>query len=253
MLYDADAWIGHWPFRSLPRRSAADLLRQMDRHGIDKALAASLHGLFYKDAHEANHELAKEIRRRRDRLVPCAVLNPTYHGWQDDLKQCREEFGMPVLRLTPDYHGYALGDPCAAELIAAAHDLGLRVALLGRVVDARGRHPLDPGREAAPAEVAALMKKFPGAAFLMLNFGGVLTDPDLDQSACLYDTVRIMGANGLRLEREIKKHGAPRFAFGSTMLLRYGKPACLALDKCRLTKRGREAVRWRNLARLIAE
>ena len=31
-----------------------------------------------------------------------AVLNPAYPGWQEDLGQCREEFGMPVLRLVPE-------------------------------------------------------------------------------------------------------------------------------------------------------
>ena len=54
---------------------------------------------------------------------------------------------MPVLRLTPDYHGYTLSDPCASELIAAAHGLGMRVAFYWRLVDPRGRHWLDPGRE----------------------------------------------------------------------------------------------------------
>ena len=55
MIIDANTWIGHWPFRALPRTSATDLLRRMDRHGITKALVASLHGLLYKDPHEANY------------------------------------------------------------------------------------------------------------------------------------------------------------------------------------------------------
>ena len=64
MIIDADTWIGHWPFRSLPKRSAGDLLEQMDRLDITKALVGNLNGLLYKDVHESNHELAAELRQQ---------------------------------------------------------------------------------------------------------------------------------------------------------------------------------------------
>ncbi|MBT3376178.1 MAG: metal-dependent hydrolase [Lentisphaerae bacterium] len=253
MIYDANTWIGHWPFRALPRRSARELLDQMDKHGIEKALVGSLHGLFYKDAHEANHELVQEIQGHRDRLLPCAVLNPTYYGWQDDLRQCREEYGTPVLRLVPDYHGYALTDACTTELISAAHALNMRVALIDRVVDPRGRHPLDPGREAKRDQISAVLSRFPQERFLMLNFSGLVPSGTSDGQRNLYDITRILGGNGLRLEREITKHGAKHFVVGSTMLLRYGKPAYLALEKCQLDPQQRAAVEHGNLTELVPE
>jgi hypothetical protein len=179
------------------------------------------------------------------------VLNPTYYGWQDDLKQCREEFGMFVLRMTPDYHGYRLSDACAAEMAAAAHEMKMCVALYDRIVDQRGRHRLDSGRKADHDEIVALLGKFPKAVFLMLNFAGVVATGRSKLPACYYDIVRFVGRNGLRMEREIKQHGAERFIFGTTMLMRYAKPSCLALEKCRITRREREAIEWRNLARLL--
>ena len=253
MIYDADTWIGHWPFRALPRRSASELLRQMDGHGIDKALVASLHGLFYKDAHEANRELARELRRRRDRLVPCAVLNPTYRGWRQDLKQCREDWGMPVLRLVPDYHGYRLGDPVAAEIAEAALDLTMRVALCGRIVDARGRHRLDPGREAAGDEVAAFVRRFPKASFLMLNFADAPGKRRWDTPPCYFDVVRFVAGGGRRLPSLIEAYGTDRLLFGSTLLLRYARPTLLALETCDLSRRDRDRILWRNLASLVPE
>lgn len=253
MICDANTWIGHWPFRALPKRSAADLLRQMDKSRIDKALVSSLHGLLYKDAHEANRELAREVGRRRDRLVPCALLNPTYTGWREDLRQCRVEFGMPVLRLTPDYHGYRLTDPCAEEIVTAAHELKMRVALYGRIVDPRGRHRLDPGREADRREVAALLNRFPKARFLMLNFSSVVEGINPGGPRLLYDIARIFGANGLRLGQAIVKHGARAFVFGTTMLMRPAAPPLIALEKLRLTKPRREAIRWKNLFGLLPE
>ena len=251
MILDADTWIGHWPFRSLPHRSAGALLRQMDRHGIAKALVASLHGLFYKDAHEANRELVREVHRRRDRLLPCALLNPTYLGWRDDLRQCREEFGMPVLRLAPDYHGYALAQ--AADMVEAAHALKMRVALTGRVVDPRGRHRLDPGREAPGDQVAAFLRRFPKARFLLLNFYSAPEKRRWDRPACYLDVVRLVGAGGLRLGEMVDQLGADRLVFGSTMLLRTAKPALLAVETTRLTQPQRERILWRNLAALVPE
>jgi len=253
MIFDADTWVGHWPFRALPHRSTADLLRQMDRHGIDKALVGSLHALFYKDAHEANRELAREVRRHRDRLVPCAVLDPTYAGWRDDLRQCRDDLGMSVLRLVPHYHGYSLGDRVAAELAEAAHGLKMRVALIGRMVDPRGRHRLDPGREADASQVAAFVKRFPKASFLMLNFADAPERRRWDEPPCYFDVVRFVGGSGTRLQKQIEKYGADRLLFGSTLLLRYAKPTLLALEQCKLRKRDRERILWRNLARLVPE
>jgi len=253
MIFDADTWIGHWPFRPLPRRSTADLLRQMDKHGIDRALVASLHGLFYKDAHEANRELYAEVRRRRDRLVPCAILNPTYYGWRQDLKQCREEFGMPVLRLVPYYHGYTLKDKAAQEMAAAAHDLKMRVALIGRVVDSRGRHRLDPGREADGEEVAGFLEQFPDERFLMLNFSDTPRKRRWDRPVCLFDMVRFVGGCGGRTRQWVEKYGADRIVFGSTLLMRYARPALLALEICDLKKRDRDAILWRNLVKLVPE
>jgi len=253
MIYDADTWIGHWPFRPLPRRSAADLLRQMDKHDIDKALVGSLHGLFYKDAHEANRELVKELKRHRDRLVPCAVLNPTYYGWQRDLAQCREEFGMPVLRLTPHYHGYTLADPVAVEIAKAAQELKMTIALFGRIVDSRGRHRLDPGREVSGSEVAPFLKRLPKARFLLLNFPDAPEGRPWDEPTCLCDIVRFTGGNGTRLPAQIKKLGADQLVFGSTLLMRYAKSTLCGLEVCDLSKRDRERILWRNLAKLVPE
>jgi predicted TIM-barrel fold metal-dependent hydrolase len=251
MIYDAHAWIGHWPFRSLPERGADDLLRHMDWLGITKALVGNLNGLLYLDAHEANHELARDLRRRRDRLVPCATINPTYGGWREDLRQCREEFGMPVVRLLPDYHGYKLADRHAEELVRAALDLGMLPALFQRITDPRGRHPLDPGREAPDEEVLSLLGKFAGERFLLQNFRAIPGGKTPEKARWLLDTTRLMGRNGLMLDRLLREHGARRFALGTSMLLRYGSAPFLALDACRLTKAQRAAVTGGNLVRFL--
>ncbi len=253
MIYDADTWIGHWPYRRLPYTSVADLLRQMDSHGIEKALVASLQGIFYMDSHEANRELHQQVRRHRDRLVPCAILNPTYFGWERDLKQCREEWSMPVLRLIPQYHGYKLTDSVAEEIVSAAHELKMRVALYGRVVDLRGRSPLDHSRQVPSDEIISLFKKFPGATFMLLNSGPVKPPRGKNAPKIYQDTALMHGGFGAGIENGLKTCTVDRLMFGSTMLLRYCQPAIIAVDRLKLTKSQKDKILFKNLKRIVPE
>lgn len=84
MLIDVNTYIGHWPFRQLRHNTAEAMVKRMDQHGIDQAVVASIHGIFYKNVHPANEELAKAVRRYRDRLIPFATLNPAYPGWETE-------------------------------------------------------------------------------------------------------------------------------------------------------------------------
>ncbi|MFP4027376.1 MAG: amidohydrolase family protein [Candidatus Brocadiia bacterium] len=253
MIYDADTWIGHWPFRPLPRKSANDLLRQMDRHGIEKSLVGHLHGLFYKDSHEANRELIRAVEDHRDRLVPCGLLNPNYHGWREDLKQCREEFGMPVLRLAPGYHEYSYQDGLCDEMVGAAFELEMCVAPIGRLVDARGRHPIDPGRETGSEGLIGLLEKFPRDRFLLLNFASFPAELQKEERPHYADIVRFVGGAGGVMPTALDNHGVGRFVFGTTMLMRYAKSVFLALDLCELEEEERDRILWKNLAELLPE
>ncbi len=253
MIYDADTWIGNWPFRRLPHTTATDLLRQMDANGIDKALVGAVEGILYMDAQQANSDLAKQIRRHRDRLIPCAVLDPTYIGWADDLKQCRQEWGMPVLRLVPQYHPYHLTDEPAEEIVATAHELKMRVAVYGRIIDRRGRSRLDTSRDLPTDEILALFRKFPKASFMLLNSSAV-KPPKGAKAPKIYQDVAIMhGGFGLGIEKALKICTPDRLMFGSSALLHYMRPAMLSMEKLEAAKAVKEKIFHKNLKRLLPE
>ena len=118
MIVDVNAYLGHFAFRRLRHNTAASLLALMDSKKIDKAVVSSADAITYRNAQAGNEEVAAETSGHRDRLIPFAVINPFYAGWRDDLKICREEFGMTGLRLYPKWHNYRLSDPCCRELVA---------------------------------------------------------------------------------------------------------------------------------------
>src|SRR3954454_8983070 len=142
-LIDANAWLGHYPFRPVPHHTPDGLLRLMDRHGIERAVVSSLHAVFYGDPQCGNEELARWVSPHRDRLIPCATLNPEYPEWPEDLRQCREDWDMRGVRLFPAHHRYALNSPATVDLVEAAATAGLHVAIPLRLEDRRQRHWMD--------------------------------------------------------------------------------------------------------------
>ncbi len=120
MMIDVNAYLGPFAFRRLRHNTAASLLTLMDAKKIDKAVVSSAPAITYRNAQAGNEEVAEDIQGHRDRLIPFAVINPFYAGWQDDLKICHEQFGMTGLRLYPKWHNYSLADACCRELITAA-------------------------------------------------------------------------------------------------------------------------------------
>ncbi len=139
MILDVNAYLGHYASRQLRHNTASSLLALMDSKKIDRAVVASASTITYRNAQAGNEEVAAEVKPHRDRLIPFAVINPAYAGWQDDLKTCHEELGMKGLRLYPKWHRYSLtGDRCL-ELVHAATERGLIVSIPIRVEDNRQR------------------------------------------------------------------------------------------------------------------
>jgi len=140
MVIDINAFIGEWPFGEIPYRTADGLLTLMDRHGIDQAAVSSMHGIFYKLCDVANRRLWDEIRGHADRLISVGTINPTFPGWERDLRQCADDFAARAIKLFPTYHGYRVAGSECHDAIDAAADLGLAVILSVAFEDARVHH-----------------------------------------------------------------------------------------------------------------
>ena len=108
MLIDANAYIGHWPFRQRRHNTCASRLQRMKQFGVDLAVVSNLNGIFYKNPQAANEELFDEInssREFKERFIPFAVINPLYASWRDHFAWSTERMGMKGIRLYPQYHG----------------------------------------------------------------------------------------------------------------------------------------------------
>ena len=251
MIIDVNAYLGHWPFRQLRHNTASGLLKLMDKNGIDKAIVSSINAIFYKNCHSGNEELAAETKAHRDRLIPFATLNPEYPGWEDDLKQCHEGFGMPGLRLFPHYHNYRLDSGISLYMIRDATSRGMSIAVPIRVVDRRQRHWMDNVSDLAFSDVESALRECPEARFIVLNGrgfqnSGLVRDEDLKSRNFLMEISRLSVVLQEEIPGLIKAVGPEKLAFGTGIPFKYPAPALL-----NTSEEVKERIYWRNVAEML--
>ena len=255
MIFDANAHIGHWPFRRLHTTTADGLLRMLDRAGIDRAAVAHTHAVFYRDAQPANAELYEALEPHRDRLFPLATVNPEYAGWRDDVTQCVEEWGMRGLRLYPTYHRYDLAGDAAAELLADAEARGLPVSIPAAFEDPRQRHHLDTAPDLTEHPVAFAARRFPRLRFLITN--SPLTTIDMvarhipSQDNVCFDVSALPGPEADAARRAYDVLGPSRLLLGSHAPFKYPQVALLRIQATGAPEDDRCAMLGRNAARLF--
>lgn len=81
------------------------LLRNMDRHGVDRSLVIPFPVV---EDYRSQHDLiGQAVRAHSDRLEGAACLYPLIDRsrFSDEVRRCREQYGFRALKLQPQYHG----------------------------------------------------------------------------------------------------------------------------------------------------
>lgn len=258
MIIDVNAYLGPFAFRRLRHNTAGSLLRLMDARKIDRAVVSSAAAITYRNAQSGNEEVDAEVKTHRDRLIPFAVINPTYAGWEDDLKVCHETFGMRGLRLYPGWHNYRLSDPRCLDLVRAAAARGLIISIPIRVEDPRERSWLVDVPDLSLDDVAALVRACPEARFLLLNGNGYVRSPLGREGSGLPANYRIeISRLTAFLDDElgtlIKSLEPGRIVFGTGMPFNYPDPALLKLDMLTVGQEQKDLIAWRNATEWLPE
>jgi len=253
MMIDMNAYLGHFAFRRLRHNTAASLLALMDSKKIDKAVVSSAAAITYRNAQAGNEEVAEETKGHRDRLIPFAVINPFYAGWQDDLKICHEEFGMKGLRLYPKWHNYALSSPSCRELVKAATERDMVISIPMRVEDNRERSWLLNIPDIPLDEIVELVKAHPKSRFLLLNglgyTGSALGKKNNGLPAnYAIELSRLSAVLANEIGQLIANLGADRLMFGTGMPFNYPDPALVKLEVLDAAEPDKEKIRSQNAA-----
>lgn len=252
MIIDVNAYLGHYPFRRLRHRTAAEVVTLMDANGIDRAVVSSLHAVFYRDAHQGNEELHEQLKSHGQRFIPVATVNPKYVGWQKDLATCVERWKMQAVTLVPAHHGYSLTDEHGQAALDKIAEYGLPVVLTQRFEDRRQRHHWDVAEDLELRTVIEIAKTHPKLKFLLSNWVGLdgarLAEAGL-KGRCLIDFSRLHVLLNKDVPKLIASLGTQSIAFGSHLPFDYVGPSLVKLSNLEsLPADDYEKITWRNAA-----
>lgn len=254
MLIDINAHLGPYAFRQIRHHTSERLLGLMDRNRIDAAVVSSNTSLTYRDAHRGNEELHQAVQAGGGRLVPIATVNPTYAGWQADMEQALDEWGMKAVRLAPHYHGYCLNDRNGQAVLSVAAKRGVPVVLHQRIEDRRQQHAWDRAEDLRFAGVAEAARRNPDLRFILLNWLGISGQAVIDaglKDRVLIDLTRFAVVVYYQLPRLIDAIGTQAVAFGTHAPFNYVGPALVRLEALKLSGDDAERVAWRNAAQFL--
>jgi predicted TIM-barrel fold metal-dependent hydrolase len=123
-IYDTHTHIGS-ARHSGRHFSAEELLRIMDRWGVDRSMVIPFPVVEnYRTAHD---EIARAMRAHPDRLAGAACINPFIpeQEYRDEIRRCAEDLGFRALKLQPQYQALNPMSESSNFLFEAAltHDL----------------------------------------------------------------------------------------------------------------------------------
>ena len=119
-LFDANCAIGPWPTERVAYETVEELVAEMDRLGIERALVSHTLGQHY-DPPQANQILTQELAPY-EQLLPCWTLLPLSCGEMGTLDGLLGELstaGVRAVRMYPRDHSYALDDWQCGDLLRA--------------------------------------------------------------------------------------------------------------------------------------
>ncbi len=250
MIIDADCHISSHKFDDLAI-TAEELVVQMDRAGVDRALVW-LKPPYDKNIEPENRAIYVAARQYSDRLIPFGWTNPRLGKQRASriVKQCFEEYGFAGIKFNGAQDGYVIDDPAVMALIEEAVGYGKPLAFhIG------GDFP----ENTHPYRLGQIAQRFPQTQFIMIHMGGAAFPP-LDRSAIetaqRHENITLIGSaiHERAVLGAIQALGPQRVCFGSDMPF-FFMHARLAMYQALLrdfSEEDKASVLGGNIARLVA-
>lgn len=244
-FFDANAFIGR-PATVIPKPvlTAQDLLAEMDRNGIDRALVW----------HIAQHNCAPVIGNRmlaeqiapHDRLLGCWTLLPTClpeFPKSDELVVQMKDARIRALRVFPEPHRYLL----RREVFGPMFDVMIQRRIPLILSNARGC--------SWPA-IYDLLADLPQLVCVVSDYGCWGADrwfrPLLDRYEDVYVDLSDYLLDG-GIEALVGEYGASRLLYGSGLPIQYPGGMMMAIQHAEISQADKGAIASGNLERMLGE
>jgi len=211
MIIDADCHISSHKFDGLAI-TADELIAQMDRAGVDKALVW-LKPPYDKNIEPENHAIFEATRRYPARLLPFGWANPRLGdaATRATIQRGFEEYGFLGFKFNGAQDNYVIDSDAILPFVEFAATYKRPLAFHIGSDFFENTHPYRLGNLAA---------RFPETRFLMIHMGGAAV-PSLDLAAietvARYPNITIIASAipEIPILNALKQLGAERVCFGS--------------------------------------
>ncbi len=153
---------GHYSIRPVGTGLSDDLLQQLKKASIDKAVVLSA-ATVPAQVIPANN-WAITMKQNHEEFIPFGTIHPDFDHVEDELDRL-EKNEIKGLKLHPDFQGFRMDDPALFDLMEIIQD---RFICLFHVGDT-----LPPDKNpSCPKKMAALRKAFPKPVIIAAHMGG---------------------------------------------------------------------------------
>jgi hypothetical protein len=249
-IIDCNVSVGPWPFRHVPGDDAASLAARLKKRSVTQAWAGSFESILHRDIAAANRNLHTACAKiEGGLLLPVGASNPMLPGWKDDLRRCAEIHGMKVLRLYPNYHGYALDNAKFLELLELTTARKMVLQITAQLEDERTQHPLVQAKPVNLKPLSSALQKIPEAQVMVLNANRAMSMTALQGCPVWLDFAMLEGVGGI--EGLLKDWPLEKLVFGSHAPLFYWESAKLKLQESELSPGQLAAITHENATRCL--
>ena len=245
MFIDVNTYVGHWPFRELVNNTLEGLDKLAQDNGITHMVVSNIEGFFYKDVHQANLSLLKQLKAYTGKTVflPLAIINPTYPEWERDAREMIAA-GFMGFEIAPFYHFYSFQAVLpyddyvtvhyAKQVLDLAEELNVPVRVCTSVENFRARSNYERYDNPTGEDINALLRANPNTHLIITGFNPLAANHQLvkDRTNTYFDLNGL--AAGSLIYDNIKNCTAVlaphQICYGSLAPFQYMEPTLIALE-----------------------
>lgn len=203
MTIDACVTLGHERETIL---SAADLLRQMDEAGVEKALVQPQDRALVVNFQEGNSAMLRAASEYPDRLIATCTANPWYGPRAVAGVRAAIEQGARMVVFAPALQGFVLGDEILFPVLDAVAAMRIPVYI-----------HTGPHSHSAPWQLVNVAERYPALPFIMGHSGATDYWNDVPGAALASDNIYLEAsfARPFTMFNHLKQVGVHRGVMGS--------------------------------------
>ncbi|MBN1446065.1 MAG: hypothetical protein JW957_08175 [Candidatus Omnitrophica bacterium] len=243
-FFDANLYVGrHAKTVYKPAAEAEELIKEMDRQSIEKAIVWHIAQHNFSPA-EGNAMLSAMIRKH-PRLCGCWTILPPQTG--EVITRCffrdMKENRIAALRAFPDIHRFLLNRTVFGGFLDEVSDR--KIPLL-----------LSMEKGCSWEGVYNLLEQYPALLCILCDIGvwgtNRYTWPLLENYKNVYLETSLLAIGHEQVEAAAKKFGAGRIVFGSGFPERYPESSICEVLHCNLLDSDKKKISWTNLDSIIS-